>query len=356
MGNCKHYETCGLPGDPDPLFEGLCILHATISTKDRQAFTKALTVHRQEKGDTFRRIVFPEEIDFSGVSFSSMADFTFGIFMGMANFREATFSEGVTFYGATFHGIAIFIDTTFNREVIFSGVEFTKRALFTRSTFSHGAKFSEATFSQGADFPEAQFSGGEVSFRYSRLYGRTLFASRTESHPIFSKAHTVDCRQVIIEPLEALIFRNADLSKCRFLDTDLRKVQVTAVQWPQISHRSGVYDDPRISKWEESEGFPWERVERLYRQLKQNYEEQRDHGRAGDFHHGEKEMRRRNLETPLGVRVLLWLYWAAKWLWGAHPPTTVVAPRTCCGINCSIPGVGPCPKRQHHATYLERLA
>ena len=38
------------------------------------------------------------------------------------------------------------------------------------------------------------------------------------------------------------------------------------------------------------------------------YEDRRDYERAGDFHYGEKEMRRRNKETAWGLRIFLWLY------------------------------------------------
>ena len=56
----------------------------------------------------------------------------------------------------------------------------------------------------------------------------------------------------------------------------------------------------------------WARIERIYRELKQNYEDRRDYGRAGDFHYGEKEMQRRNPETSRGFRVLLALYWLSS--------------------------------------------
>jgi hypothetical protein len=48
------------------------------------------------------------------------------------------------------------------------------------------------------------------------------------------------------------------------------------------------------------------KVERLYRHLKQNYESQRDYGRAGDFYYGEMEMKRRQL-NPLG-QIPFWIY------------------------------------------------
>ena len=55
--------------------------------------------------------------------------------------------------------------------------------------------------------------------------------------------------------------------------------------------------------------YPWEQVERLYREVKQNYNDHRDYARAGDFHYGEKEMQRLNCRTPLSLWVFLCLYW-----------------------------------------------
>ena len=54
---------------------------------------------------------------------------------------------------------------------------------------------------------------------------------------------------------------------------------------------------------------PWEWLERLYRELKQNYEDRRDYARADDFHFREKEMQRQSPETQPFHRRLLALYW-----------------------------------------------
>lgn len=58
------------------------------------------------------------------------------------------------------------------------------------------------------------------------------------------------------------------------------------------------------------EGKPerWREVERLYRQLKRNYEERGDFPRAGDFHIGEKEARRKNPRTNGSLKFLLYAY------------------------------------------------
>ncbi len=250
MGDCRHHDVCGLSAESD-LKEDFCILHSENPEKDKKAFALALDSHRKNRGDNFLFIVFQE----------------------IADFRDATFSGEAHFSGATFSGEADFFGATFSR----------------------GADFS------GATFFKAYFSG-------AKFFGRTLFATLQDDNKIvrvFSEAN-IDFREVTINPLDALSFRDADLRKCRFLDTDLRKVEITGATWSRVGNRFGVYDE--IAPLQDEEERQFSRIERLYRELKQNYEERRDYERAGDFHFGEKEMRRLNPDTPLTSKVLLNLY------------------------------------------------
>jgi hypothetical protein len=105
---------------------------------------------------------------------------------------------------------------------------------------------------------------------------------------------------------DALRFIEADLSRCRFLGTDVRKVGFIGVLWVQIGSRDGICDE--IEPSGPGKEHPLALTEELYRQLKQNYEERRDYERAGHFHVGEKEMRLRNPATRLDLRILLALY------------------------------------------------
>jgi len=88
-------------------------------------------------------------------------------------------------------------------------------------------------------------------------------------------------------------------------------VEITNATWPRLRGRDVIYDE--IAAESENKNVrPWAQIEQVYRQLKQNYEDRRDYERASDFHYGEKQMRRRNPETPLGLRCLLTLYWLAS--------------------------------------------
>lgn len=309
MALCRHNHICGLTiyDEKDPA-AGLCILHSKDPLKNKEAFENALGEHREKKGDDFSLIVFPGYVDFSAT------------FTGEAKFVGADFNDRVSFFGATFTKDAIFLGTTFNGETSFTNATFAKKAMFNmtsfkeevsffQATFTEEADFRGTTFSSGANFEQAKFNGTGVNFYCSTFRGRTLFSSRREEDrtvPIFSDAE-VDFRQVLIDPPDALSFREADLRKFRFLDTDLRKVGFTGVLWPKIGGRFGVYDE--IAPLEAGGSRPWARLEKLYREIKQNYEDRRDYERAGDFHYGEKEMRRRNPETPFLLRFFLTLYW-----------------------------------------------
>jgi hypothetical protein len=182
----------------------------------------------------------------------------------------------------------------------FSQFVFPDTADFSGATFGGEASFYHATFSEKANFYSATFAG------------KTRFAGRRRSAEaaghIFAGTE-VNFRRVVIDPPDAVTFLEADLTKCQFRDTDLRKVQLVGVTWPQKGQRIVVYDEIALVKSGDGSTRPWPQIERLYRELKQNHEDRRDDERAGDFHYGEKEMRRQNPDTAWGLRLFLTLYW-----------------------------------------------
>jgi uncharacterized protein YjbI with pentapeptide repeats len=294
------------------------------------------------EGADFSEAKFSEMLNLASVTFSAGAYFSRATFSGGlycfnttfaagANFSEATFTEaqfnvstfaGKAYFGrATFTKRADFVHTTFTEEADFFRTTFTE-ANFETAAFSAGVDFSESTFAAVADFPGATFSGNtrflyttfaaEANFRGSQFRGRTLFTGleAAEEHqlcPLSTAATNFDFCDLVIESPESLSFRHMDFRACRFLNTDLRKIELTGVRWPQKGARQLVYDE--IDSALRGVPYPWDQLERLYRELKQNYDDRRNYARAGDFHYGEKEMQRRNPATPWSLKVLLWLYW-----------------------------------------------
>ncbi len=313
---------------------GFCILHSPNPEKDEKAFMQALAAHRGEKGDVFVGFVFPASFTFETFKFSGDADFAGAEFSGKADFASAEFSGKADYGGAKFSGKANFWGAKFSGKANFEGAKFTGKANFESAWFGGKANFERAKFTGKANFECAWFGGeanfgsaefraeanfesarfsGKTKFTKSKFLRRSRFVSGKEENKIiqiFCSAKpeaAVDFTDVIIEPLDSLIFRDVDLQRCRFQGTDLRKAEITGAKWPRIGSRFGAYDE--IAMFQDGETRSWPHIERLYRELKQNCEDRKDYDRASDFHYGEKEMRRKNPDTPWRLKVPLWLYW-----------------------------------------------
>ncbi len=268
MPACKHYGICDSQDVDD---SGLCILHSKRPNKDKDTFVKTFKAHRKNKGANFRWMVFPdvvngdflgaefttdaffdhttflEEADFSATTFLKRAVFADATFTKEANFRQITFKEA-SFYNALFSEEAYFNLASFSESPAFTMVTFTKEVEFSGAQFPQGAWFLRAVFQSAAVFQDTHFEG-KVHFCHSRFGGRTLFTPSQEpgAEPIFAGAHVVDFQAVVIDLPETFSFRHADLRRCRFLDTDLRKVELTGVLWPRLGNWFGgrlcVYDE-----------------------------------------------------------------------------------------------------------------
>lgn len=245
----------------------------------------------------FLRVIFTGNANFSDARFLKQAAFPWAMFNGYATFEKTVFSEGVDLSDSTFAKDADFFEAIFNGVPVFARASFTGAADFRSAQFSDQSYFGAAMFKQGGDFSHALFSK-TVNFTDARFSGPTYFSPGFKQEAIFE--------QIVSEPKDSLRFISADLSRCRFLGTDVRKLYFLDVRWASIGGRDGVYDE--VIRLQPGEQRQWAQIEELYRQLKQNYEERRDYERAGHFHVGEKEMRLRNPSTRIDLRILLALY------------------------------------------------
>jgi hypothetical protein len=183
---------------------------------------------------------------------------------------------------------------------------------------------------------EAKFSG-------NTHFEGAEFRQRADFYKVeTAKDATVNFQWVKLLKPQQVFFHHVDLSRWSFLDTDLRRIDFDDVTWGTIPSyisalrsrrwvrrwerrhlsrrfllrllrlrlrltptRTAIFDEIRVPN-EKVEKDRLAEVERLYRHLKQNYESQRDYGRAGDFYYGEMEMKRRQL-NPLG-QIPFWIY------------------------------------------------
>jgi hypothetical protein len=296
---------------------------------------------------------------------------------GQANFSTTNFSGrgGANFNKARF---------TCNGGANFSLAQLTgkSKANFVETRFicDGPVNFSRARFSggSGADFRDARFdSPGGVTFSGATFTGegRILFGGRT-----FSPGTSVDFTDISFEFPERVLFDTVDLSRARFLLTDVTKINFIRVAWcgrrynsSLFSGRVKVFDEmfqergrilrrlnrlshtlkigaaalwaaekmvprrrakkdgrnsfltrcraslfSRLRVWAaKKERNHWE-VYRLYNQLMVNYTNAYRYHEAGDFFAGRMEMRRReDFENPF-VRIGLWFYRLAS-LFGERP-------------------------------------
>lgn len=270
-----------------------------------------------------------ENYAFFSASFSGEAFFDSSRFKGRASFRGAEFSQNASFCQVTIQGSASFEDSLFAEEVRFTEATFQEEVDFTdadicRADFT-GAKFKGDTVFSSAFGPEGESSFENVYFDEAQVQGSLLILGKGQARQPFQTG-SASFQSVTQSPGSTIRFRHADLSRCRFRNTNLRDPEFVGVKWCRevgqegwISRewidRVGLYDEAATRN---NESFPegevqnqedtsWPEIERLYRQLKKNYEERGDFPRAGDFHIGEKEARRQN-EKRWGSWSLLTAY------------------------------------------------
>ena len=238
-----------------------------------------------------------EETWFSGAKFSGT---------GRAQFFETQFSskKGANFNSAKFDC---------NMGADFRRTKFSSRAQFINTKFSgdKGVDFMEAHFSGGAKFINTEFTG-KTSFSRARFSGteRTTFEEIIfeENKPVWFIGVTVD------QPNSLEFVDVSTLGSLLFLYTDLEKINFKNVYFRQTFFREILADENRnklIANKNEKVNYNrnyYSQVEILYRKLKENFEAQLDFGRAGDFHYGEMEMKRKGKMIKMEDNILFQIF------------------------------------------------
>ena len=265
--------------------------------------------------------------DLSGTIFSKPIDFRQFCdkgYLSAIKLRRAIFSDWVSFKDVVFTGDADFEDTIFIGNAYFEGAIFNGIADFRNSKFKNKAAFMFAKFIGNAYFGGAVFNG-TVDFR-SKInpwritinrnpnLGRILFA-RIDRQKTFTRMADFKMTTFMKETNfmgcssnDIIRFEEVDLAHVSFLETNLREFNFVRCTWQQKFGRNLLYDEIRATSENWTKSF--EKVEDLYRQLKQKYKEEHNEPEVSNWHYGEKEMfrkkrwfRRRN---PFSLSNLYW--------------------------------------------------
>jgi hypothetical protein len=198
--------------------------------------------------------------------------------------------KSISFEEAIFQGSAEFWQVIFEMEAYFQHAIFKSEAHFEVATFEGDANFQIATFQSGAYFFLVTFENA-VHFD-GATFGDVLIITESLKlkKKIFSEKEVSFTQVKFLKP-EKASFTTVDLSKFKFIGTDLRKVEFVDVDWYKEKGRgrNKIYDE--VSPESKLPDYPW--IAQVYKRLRANYEENLNYAEAGDFHIGEMEMRRK---------------------------------------------------------------
>ena len=314
---------------------------------------------RFTKEAIFDYTIFLEKADFSGAVFQGAAFFNKTVFNGVTGFIGTSFNEAAGFSGAAFNETAAFTKASFSR-VNFREVNFNGGANFWDAGFNGDADFFDARFSD-ASFWRSRFNG-RSSFRGAAFTGETIFRDITYKRQSDFSRLKIN-RRITFENLNSenapidfteitsgeIVLITSNLTNCSFLRSDMRCFSLLNPSWERRAeksekdnginqirrkiteligarreaHRGGsnslpgrrrpkkipekrevvLGDEKRI--YEEPGETPHllknriRDVERIYRELKSKFLDNRDYERAYWSYYGELEMRRLGRRYPL---------------------------------------------------------
>ena len=336
----KEYTKSQCPREVWRRSKKYCIFHDVSKDKNIGLFRQKLNEKLENKNFDFKGYFFPEELKFSNMEFNNIADFTRNTFQGDIDFTKTTFKKNVVFNEATFQKKAVFKEVTF-QDASFDNAIFQQNVVFTKATFQD-ASFDNTTFQYHADFEETTFqeaSFDNTTFQKNAVFDKATFQEASFDNTTFQKNasfdkiefQSVSFNGAIIErnlkfktdpkQVNELNLQNAqflfkgyitaNLTKAKFYGANLENVAFNQCEWPKK-----LYEEIHMR-------FPFEELETIYRNLKQNMLRHGNYSRAGDFYYREMEMRRKGAKAK---KDRLWPWFELYRLlagYGERPQNTV---------------------------------
>ena len=212
-----------------------------------------------------------------------------------------------------------------------------QQGLTLRGRYQPSIAFDSATIHGDVDLRYSKFGGnlslGEVVFDAdsslsldgSRVRGDLILAgTSTLPREVGLDGAIIHGRVCIEAPLGAprtrvvalnqhptfrgsVTFTNVDLRDCLLVGNVIDHMEFSNIEWPRLRGRYVLRDEIMYRKTRA--GIPSSNLREAYQVLKQRYQTRGDHVRAGDFHYGELEMKRRQNGFP--NRWISWefVYW-----------------------------------------------
>jgi uncharacterized protein YjbI with pentapeptide repeats len=237
---------------------------------------------------------FTDVTSFSHVTFHERTYFDRAKFLKYSDFALAQFKKGVSFAGVHFHDLVRFSHAIFEDKSQFKYCIFDYDVDFSRIQFYKGPNFRNAEFRRNTDFTrtnfheEIRFGKSNFSEKFSTKFieiNRGLNERENMPPPEF------DFYNIIFPPSVELI--NIDLTKTKFRLCDITKLRLIECTFVDQKHRLVLFDEVReFDRLEETERR-YSRASVLYRQLKSNFDNEKNWELAGKAYRSEMHMLRK---------------------------------------------------------------
>ena len=269
---------------------------------------------------------FEETASFSDAEFASGASFRGCTFRKGASFRGCTFRKGADFSGATFSGAADFKSSKFGGTAVFLLARFAAAAFdwavlgkskFNNAVFRGNTSFRGATFGSAAGFNSAKFHD-ESRFVESEFKKDADFSGTHFERPAYFWG--------VKMKRPGLVKFDGNVSNVSFLNTDLKEVCFgNMTTWsPQTQPNSRavwdrkwrIYDEKSLEAKSPDPALNIENVQSVYRDLRDNFDQQLRYDVSGGFFVREMEVGRKYKVDEDG-HVVLKPIWRRALTWNA---------------------------------------
>ncbi|WP_024773054.1 pentapeptide repeat-containing protein [Aquimarina macrocephali] len=226
--------------------------------------------------------------------------------------KERVFCYGVDFQGAIFLSNVMLSEIIFQKYVNLSHTIFSEEAHFKMCVFTQDVLMERASFKANVNFASSQFKGqflayeseflqnvffrgakfedlldiDNVLFSHVALFQRAEF-NKTIVRNLMNKPE-LDFRNAVLPA--SLIFRRVNLTNTIFTQSDVAEVQFKECDWGEASRivlRDEQQEDKTIGHYAG--------LEEIYRQLKKNFDGNKDWELSGKAYVSEMEMRKKRL-------------------------------------------------------------
>ena len=276
--------------------------------------------HNKIKSNADGEDVFEEDCNFwkkgDKLEFKTEVKFNNCVFAGEALFGGVKFHENGWFQGARFIDHAIFSLCIFSKSAIFRNAVFEKflemmscnflsKSGFQFCVFQYDVDMSRVRFEKSPNFRKAEFQR-KVTFARSIFFEEMPFHPDNFSDKYYSKLVELNKphSDTDIVPIPKLEFRNivfsdkveiydVDLSQSTFSLCDVTKLRLSECIYVKNTHRLILYDEKREFDSGENKSLKYSRSEELYRQLKRNFDNEKNWELAGKAYRSQMLMRQK---------------------------------------------------------------